>query len=162
MNRKEATVAITDESEWKQFIDSNGMEVIAPAYLRQQRKMILLQAPKSILVGRAIRLVGITVEGIQAFESAKRAIDNAKGGTYEPMGTEILVHRKGPATLFTNAYELFGGDRVLATNEIRFDWTVLFERPNSFINARILGRGARETFVTVAKRIFDSIRISAV
>jgi hypothetical protein len=149
-------MALTD-NDLKDFEDAQ-LRVRVPAYLRQQRKIMLFVAPKNRRPGQSLLMFSaIPLRDREQADAARRAMDIVTSVTW--MGVEKSVVRRGIATWLPKGYELLGTDKDAATGEVHHhDLTVLFDRGHLTIQARLLGTGDLDGFERFGRVLIEGIQ----
>ncbi|MCY2953086.1 MAG: hypothetical protein NTU53_14075 [Planctomycetota bacterium] len=150
-------MALTD-NDLKEFEDAQ-LRVRVPAYLRQQRKMMLFVAPKNRRPGQSLLTFSVLItKDREDANISRRAMEIVKPVTW--MGVEKSIVRQGPATWVPNGYELLGTDRDAATGEIHHhDLTILFDRAHRTLEARVLGTGTLHEFERLCRVLIHGIQV---
>jgi hypothetical protein len=150
-------MALTD-NDLKEFEDAQ-LRVRVPAYLRQQRKMMLFVAPKNRRPGQSLLTFSVIVEEVREQANAsRRAMAIVKSYTWEDVNFTVV--RQGPATWLPNGYELLATTRDTDTGEVHHhDLTVLFDRAHRTLQARVLGTGTLEEFERLCRVLIHGIQV---
>jgi hypothetical protein len=132
---------------------SKELTILAPAYLRQQKGLLVLRAPKSDVKGRSLELVTAAIHVIPDARMIMIDSWNASPKNLNWQGQTERIERRGPVDWIGGGFEVFS-----CRTDGQFAYGLLFGEDAMPVEVRILGRGDRMHFEALCRQVILSVR----